>query len=64
MAITFTAETHKYESDADEKKKIDWLSVTSLVGLFKPPFDQKGIAEKASKNKKSKWYGLKEKLSY
>jgi len=58
MAITFTAETHKYESTEDEKKHIDWISVTSLVSLFKQPFDQKGIAEKASKNKKSKWYGM------
>jgi len=56
MAITFKAETHKYESIDDNK--IDWLSVTALVGLFKQPFDQQGIAEKASKNKKSKWYGL------
>lgn len=58
MAITFTAETHKYESTKDEEKQIDWVSVTSLVGLFKKPFDQKGIAEKASKNKNSKWYGM------
>ena len=56
MAITFKAETHKYESIGD--KKIDWTSVTGLVGLFKKPFDQQGIAEKASKNKKSKWYGM------
>ena len=58
MAITFTAETHKYESTEDEAKKIDWVSVTSLVGLFKKPFDQEGIAAKASKNKNSKWYGM------
>jgi len=58
MAITFTAETHKYESTEDEVNKIDWLSVTSLVGLFKKPFDQEAIAEKASKNKNGKWYGM------
>ena len=58
MAITFTAETHKYESTNDEERKIDWLSVTSLVGLFKKPFDQKAIAEKASKNRNGKWYGM------
>lgn len=55
MEITFTAEDHKYESVGE--KKIDWLSVTSLVGLFKQPFDQEGIALKCSKNKKSPWYG-------
>jgi hypothetical protein len=57
MAIQFTAETHKYES-LDQGKKIDWLSVTSLVGLFKPPFEKEKIATKASKNPKSKWHGL------
>jgi hypothetical protein len=55
MALTFTAEAHKYESN--DGSEIDWLSVTSFVGLFKPPFDKDTIAEKASKNKKSKWYG-------
>jgi len=58
MAIIFKAETHKYESDAEEVTKIDWLSVTSLVGLFKPPFDKEVIAEKASKNKNGKWFGM------
>lgn len=56
MAIQFTAETHKYEST--DGKDIKWLSVTSFVGLFKPPFEKEEIATKASKNKKSKWYGL------
>jgi len=57
MAIQFTAETHKYES-LDENNKIDWLSVTSFVSLFKPSFDKVGIATKASKNSRSKWFGL------
>ena len=57
MSIQFTTEGHKYES-IDPKAKIDWLSVTSLIGLFKPDFDKEGIALKASKNKRSKWYGL------
>jgi hypothetical protein len=55
MAITFTADTHKYESN--DKANINWTSVTSFVGLFKPAFDKDSVAEKASKNKKSKWYG-------
>jgi len=56
MEITFKAEDHVYESVGENK--IDWLSVTSLVGLFKQPFDQEGIAQKCSINKKSKWYGM------
>lgn len=57
MGIIFKAETHKYESTPDEVKQIDWLSVTTLVSLFKKPFEQIVIAEKASKNKNGKWYG-------
>jgi len=53
--ITFTAENHKYESTGDVK--LDWLSVTSLISLFKEPFDKVTVAEKAVRNKKSKWYG-------
>jgi len=56
MEITFKAADHIYESVGDNK--IDWLSVTSLVGLFKQPFDQEGIAQKCSINKNSKWYGM------
>jgi hypothetical protein len=56
MSIQFTAETHKYESQ--DENKIDWLSVTSFVGLFKPPFKQLEIATKVSKKRKSKWYGM------
>ena len=41
MAIQFTAENHKYESI--DENEIDWLSVTSLVGLFKQPFDQQEV---------------------
>lgn len=58
MAIQFKAQNHSYES-TDPEENINWLSVTSFVKLFKPPFDQQGIAEKSSKSKKSKWYGLK-----
>ena len=34
------------------------MSVTSLIGSFKQPFEADKIAIKASKNKKSKWYGM------
>lgn len=57
MAIQFKAEDHSYTS-LDPNQNIPWLSVTSFVKLFKEPFDQKAVAEKASKNKRSKWYGM------
>ena len=57
MSLIFKEHGHVYES-IDPNENIDWTSVTSLVGLFKPKFDTYGISEKCSKNKKSKWYGL------
>ncbi len=54
--LKFTEKTHKYETVGDPNKK--WTSVTGLVGKFKPPFDQAGIALKCSKSKKSKWFGM------
>lgn len=56
MIITFTPQLHKYTSI--EQDGIDWISVTSFIGNFKQPFDADTIAEKSSKNKKSKWYGM------
>ena len=32
--------------------------MTSFIGNFKQPFESDKIAEKSSKNKKSKWYGM------
>jgi len=57
MSLTFKEEGHKYES-VDPNEDIDWVSVTSLVGKFKPPFDAVAISERVSKSKKSKWYGI------
>ncbi len=57
MAVSFTAENHKYQS-VNHADKIDWLSVTSFVALFKQKFDKDVAAAKATKNKKSKWYGI------
>tara|TARA_R110002167_G_scaffold150398_1_gene344113 strand:+ start:2882 stop:3691 length:810 start_codon:yes stop_codon:yes gene_type:complete len=59
MAITFKEEGHSYESN--DQDNIDWISVTSVVGMFKEPFDGKAIAKKSSKNKRSKWYGMSSK---
>jgi hypothetical protein len=52
--LKFTAHDHKYRSEDDT----DWLSVTSFISNFKQPFDADKIAEKTSKSKKSKWYGM------
>ena len=57
MAIQFTAADHKYQS-IDQNENIEWISVTSLISLLKKPFDKEITALKASKNKKSKWFGL------
>lgn len=55
--IKFDDSSHTYVS-VDPNKAIRWTSVTSLVSLFKPPFDKVATAEKASKNPRSKWYGI------
>lgn len=57
MAIQFTASDHKYQS-IDKTENIDWISVTSVISLFKKEFDKQAIALKSSKSKKSKWYGM------
>ena len=59
MSIIFNAEDHSYVSL--EEDNINWVSVTTLVSQFKEPFNAKAISEKVSKNKKSKWYGMKPK---
>lgn len=56
MILTFTPQQHKYNSL--EPDGISWLSVTSFISNFKQPFDADTIAEKSSKSKKSKWYGM------
>jgi hypothetical protein len=56
MPIQFTAEDHKYESI--DEKPIDWLSVTSLVSLFKNPFNQEEIAKKSANSRNGKWKGM------
>tara|TARA_A100001201_G_scaffold134413_1_gene122056 strand:+ start:8225 stop:9037 length:813 start_codon:yes stop_codon:yes gene_type:complete len=59
MGLIFKEEGHIYKSTGPEK--IDWTSVTSFIGMFKPQFDAKSQAVKSSKNKRSKWYGMKPK---
>ena len=55
MALQFKEDGHIYESVDNDK--IDWVSVTSLIAMFKPKFNAKEQAVKSSKNKKSKWLG-------
>lgn len=57
MSVIFQAQNHKYQS-LDPNERIDWISVTKFVGMFKQPFDPVAAAKKASKNKNSKWYGI------
>jgi len=54
--IVFNAHDHSYKSLDDNN--IDWISVTTLVSHFKKPFDAKKTAEKVTKNKNSKWFGI------
>jgi hypothetical protein len=54
--IVFNADDHSYRSLDDSN--IDWISVTTLVSHFKKPFDAKKTAEKVTKNKNSKWFGI------
>jgi len=63
MAVIFKEEGHSYESIDEnlDKDNIEWTSVTSFISKFKPKFDAKAQAKKSSKNKRSKWYGLKPK---
>jgi len=56
MVLTFTPHKHKYNSL--EPDGIEWLSVTSFISNFKQPFEADKIAEKSSKSRKSKWYGM------
>ena len=63
MPVIFKSDGHVYETLNEdlEKDQIKWTSVTSFVGMFKPKFDADAQAKKSSKNKRSKWYGMKPK---
>lgn len=54
-SLIFEPETHSYKSLGAD---IDWISVTTLIGQFKQPFDADAVASKSSRNSKSKWYNM------
>lgn len=57
MILRFTPHDHKYTSLKVEDEK-NWISATTFIGQFKQPFDADTIAEKSSRKRKSKWYGM------
>ena len=60
MSVKFESHNHRYTS-IDPTEIINWLSVTSFVGLFKQKFDPVTQSIKSSQNKRSKWYGMEPK---
>ena len=61
MSIVFNADDHSYVS-VDPNDQIKWTSVTTLVSSLKKPFDAKKVAERVTKSKRSKWYGIEPKI--
>lgn len=57
MILRFTPHDHKYTSIKEEDKQ-DWISATTFISNFKKPFEADVIAEKCSRTKKSKWFGM------
>ena len=57
MSVKFIPETHKYVS-VSEGEDIKWISVTTLIGKLKQPFDKKKVAGRSARSKKSKWFGM------
>jgi hypothetical protein len=57
MSIIFNAEEHSYKS-LNPEENINWVSVTTVVSSLKQPFDAKAVAQKVTRKKNSKWYGL------
>jgi hypothetical protein len=54
--IKFSDELHSYTSIVPDE--INWLSVTTLIGMLHEKFQPEITAPKCSRNKKSKWYGM------
>lgn len=54
MKVTFKEEGHLYESFP----AVSWTSVTKVVEMFCPEFDERKQALLSSQNERSKWYGI------
>jgi len=54
MRVTFKEEGHVYESFP----AVSWTSVTKVVEMFCPHFDDRNQAITSSQNERSKWYGI------
>ena len=52
--ITYNSDGHIYIDESDNK----WTSVTDLIKRFEQPFNELEVAQKTSKNRKSKWYKI------
>jgi hypothetical protein len=57
MSLIFEPKSHTYTS-ADPTDQTKWISVTTLIGGLKQPFDSGNIAKKSASNKRSKWFGM------
>ena len=57
MILVFEPKTHSYTS-VDPSDNTKWISVTTLIGGLKQPFDSNNIAKKSATNKRSKWFGM------
>jgi len=55
--IKFQEDGHKY-LNVDEGEDFEWVSVTTLVGCFKEPFDAIAVSERCSKGKTPKYKGV------
>jgi hypothetical protein len=54
MKLIFEPVTHTYKTSENE----EFTSVTKLLSMYKQPFDAPVAAAKASRNMRSKWYGM------
>jgi ATP-dependent exoDNAse (exonuclease V) beta subunit len=57
VSILFEPSSHTYVS-TDPKDTTRWISVTTLLGALKKPFDSKNVSTKSAANKRSKWFGM------
>jgi ATP-dependent exoDNAse (exonuclease V) beta subunit len=54
MKLIFNSKTHTYLTDDNQ----EYLSVTKLISKYKQPFNQIEAANKASRNRRGKWFNI------